>query len=273
MESDHKQFQMEVGCALQDGDGSGEDASHCHPICSADGVKRKDDIIYVDDGGIVCADMYEYQQVQSAGSLWLNADSGSSESNEAVSAASDEGVGNLREVCDSDVKELRGESDHAHGEDENNLDSATQFAEEALDMENGGAAGDGDDVESLAHTPARHPRDPMFGLLADEFSDTGYMCESEVLKSHVGVKHPRSESIMLHCDAQKLLRVSRGHRNLMFGVHTHKCVDVIKSLQEEAGFVYDKVFRELRQRFSDVLQFQRLLRLSWVNEWNGRSHI
>ena len=98
------------------------------------------------------------------------------------------------------------------------------------------------------------------------------MCESAVAKSHFGIRHPESKSVLLHSDAQKLLQVSRGYRAPMSD-DQGQASGFMKSLEEEADFVHDAVFQELRKVFSDFAQLQRLLRLDWVEKWVGWTDI
>ena len=98
------------------------------------------------------------------------------------------------------------------------------------------------------------------------------MSESEVAKSHFGIRHPQSESILLHSDAQKLLQVSRGYRVLTCEDEA-EASGFMTSLREEADFVHDDVFTEFRKVFHDVFQLQRLLRLDWIKKWDGWAYI
>jgi hypothetical protein len=128
-------------------------------------------------------------------------------------------------------------------------------------------------MESVAGSfeVCRHPRDPTFAVGEDDLQETGYMLESEMTKSCIGIKHSRSQSVLLHCDAEKLLHVSRGLHSHTFDAA--ECgTELRREYVEEAQLIHEDVFDELQRVFSDVLQPQRLLLLDNVKQWDGWAH-
>ena len=47
---------------------------------------------------------------------------------------------------------------------------------------------------------------------SDQFSDTGFVNDEDVIPEHTGVRGPQSESILYPDDCKKLLQVCRGIR-------------------------------------------------------------
>ena len=98
------------------------------------------------------------------------------------------------------------------------------------------------------------------------------MLESKRTKSCIGIKHPRRESVLLHCDAKKLLELSRGFRSQPVADAAGETA-MRREYVEEADLIHEDVFDELRRVFPDVLQFQRLLLVDGVKEWDGWAHV
>ena len=98
------------------------------------------------------------------------------------------------------------------------------------------------------------------------------MPESDVRKSCIGIKHPRSESVILYCDAEKLLQVIRG-----FSLHTSGdagwFVNLKREYVEDAQLIHEDVFNELYRVFPHALQLQRLCLLDGMKTWDGWDHI
>ena len=118
----------------------------------------------------------------------------------------------------------------------------------------------------------RHPRDPTYAVGEDDFKETGYMPENEMIKSSVSIKHSRSDSVLLHSDARKLLQLMRGFRqDSCEGVGF--AADLRREYVEEAKLIHEDVFEKLQELFPEMLQLQRLLLLDGVKEWDGWARI
>ena len=190
---------------------------HTNPNCM-NGQHDEDNNVFVDsDDDYMCGDVKEYQQVQSAGNLNDNSDDSVCETSEEGSVSNDAGEGNLDGLSEGEWNALFDE-EHSLS----TLHDTTQKLDEHKEVIDANMLDVDvhDDIDSVASSfdVRRHPRDPTYATGEDGFEETGYMPESEMTKSCIGIKHPRSESVLLHCDAEKLLQVTRGFRS-------HTCGD------------------------------------------------
>lgn len=228
----------------------------------------------MEDSPLFHADVDEYQQVQHVGDVQSNSDTSSDGSLDDGSVVSDDGGGNLEESSDGEWNALCGNNDAV------SVGEGDKFSEAIPGPQVGDDLGDGDvcdgevDVESAASSPRafRRPRDPTYGVCEEEYSETGYPCESEVVKSRSGINHPESQSVLLHSDAHELLEVCRGHR-LPTCDDRGQNPQCMLSLREEADVVPAAVFDVLRKVFPDVFLLRLLLRLDGVKDREGWADI
>lgn len=226
---------------------------------------------YLSNCGEIYDEIQEYQQCQVTHTLHIESDDDTNESSEEGVAANDEGGGNLDGYSDDEWKALIGDV---------SMCSVGEFAHRSFYENNDGKdmhcgqKSDSEDIESVASSfkVSRHPRDPTYADGEDTFEDTEVIPTGEMTKSRVGIKHSRSQSVLLHCDAEKLLHVIRGLRS-----HVdvdEACVTNLRTeYVEEAGIIHGDVFDELWRVFPNVLQLQRLLMLPDVKSWCGWKEI
>ena len=111
---------------------------------------------------------------------------------------SDAGGGNLDEMSEGEWNALCSEEDVLLQQGMATLNEASQRQHEHQEAMDADVLDIHDEVESVASSfeVCRHPRDPTYAVGEDNFQETGYMPESEMTKSCIGIKHPRSQSVL-----------------------------------------------------------------------------
>ena len=231
--------------------------------------------VFVDaDDEYICGDISEYQQVQAAETVGTESENSVDEESEESGVGSDAGCGNLAELSDGEWNAVCGDEDGVCRQDVDTKAEARSepHADDGCVESDEVVTDDAEESDSTFMKVTRHSRDPTYPAGEDDFAETGYLEEGPTTKSLFSIKHPRSVSKLLHDDARKLLRVSRGVR----ACTAEEAADdsaLWREYVEDAALIHEDVFRELRRIFPDSFQLQRLLLLEGVTEWDGWASI
>ena len=239
-----------------------------------------EDFMFVDsdDSTIICSEIKEYQQVQSAGSGDLHSSSTDDSCSSDTDIEINDGCrGNIEDSSEDEVNEVA--KVNSVGERDDSVTPALQQAiEDAEDEANTNVSYMSDGIEDIPNCVEidRHPRDPTLATGEEDFQETGYMAESKLSKSCIGIKHSRSKSVLLHLDALKMLSVTFGVRaNVETDVSCSEALHeaLRREYVRDSNLVHEDVFDELQLCFPDASQLHRLLMLDNITEWDGWSHI
>ena len=206
--------------------------------------------------------------------MGTESDNSVDEESEDSGVGSDAGCGNLAELSDGEWNAVCGDEDGVCRQDADTKAEARPevHADDCLVVEDQMVTDDSEECDSTSMKVTRHSRDPTFPAGEDDFAEAGYLGEGPTTKSLFSIKHPRNVSKLLHDDARKLLRVSRGVR----ACTAEEAADdsaLWREYVEDAALIHEDVFRELRLIFLDSFQLQRLLLLEGITEWDGWASI